>query len=184
MFKRCQNCGRVVYGRPRDASGVFCSMVCRNNFVHPGFCETCLRNTTPVSSGSNIRVNGIGAAFYGKRDWCKTCGSVVQSQWFCIFFIPVFRVGRFRVKYVAPNRYLSRSIPTERDWQKIAETLRKAGWTWGCTSRIDSNGRTLFVADAQRDGGHRFVVQAETKLSAFLELASAIRGEKTASTKT
>ena len=36
------------------------------------------------------------------------------------------------------------------------------------------NGRTIFVADAHRDDGKRFVVHAEEKLTAFVELESAI----------
>jgi len=111
MFERCHNCGRRVFNGVRDKFGIFCSMVCRNNVAHPGFCNACVAATTPASAGSNIRVNGIGAVFYSTTDPCKTCGSAVQSQWFCVFFIPVFRVGRFRVKYVAPNRYLSRKLP-------------------------------------------------------------------------
>jgi hypothetical protein len=39
----------------------------------------------------------------------------------------------------------------------------------------DSNGRTIFVADAPRDNGKRFIVRADEKLTAFLELESAIR---------
>jgi hypothetical protein len=41
---------------------------------------------------------------------------------------------------------------------------------------VDSGGRTIFVADAHRDSGKRFVVRADEKLTAFLELESAIRG--------
>jgi hypothetical protein len=26
----------------------------------------------------------------------------------------------------------------------------KAGWSWGCVSAIDSNGRTIWIADAHR----------------------------------
>ena len=40
---------------------------------------------------------------------------------------------------------------------------------------IDSNGRTIWIADAHRDDGKRFVVRADEKLTAFLELESAIR---------
>jgi len=40
---------------------------------------------------------------------------------------------------------------------------------------VDSNGRTIFVADAHRDDRKRFVVQANEKLTAFVELESAIR---------
>jgi len=82
--------------------------------THTGFCKACIEASKPISSGHNITINGIGGMFYGSRDPCPTCGSVVQSQWFCILFIPLFRVGRYRVKYLAPNRYLSREIPQPR----------------------------------------------------------------------
>jgi hypothetical protein len=60
-------------------------------------------------------------------------------------------------------------------WELVADTLSKAGWSWGWVSAIDSNGRTIFVADAHRDDGKRFVVHANEKLTAFLELESPIR---------
>jgi hypothetical protein len=43
----------------------------------------------------------------------------------------------------------------------IADNLSKAGWSWGCVSAIDCNGRTIWIADAHRDEGKRFVVHAE-----------------------
>jgi hypothetical protein len=52
----------------------------------------------------------------------------------------------------------------------IADKLSKAGWTWGCVATIDPSGRTIFVADAHRNDGKRYVVHADEKLSAFLEL--------------
>jgi hypothetical protein len=45
----------------------------------------------------------------------------------------------------------------------------------GCVSAIDSDGRTIWIADAHRDDGRRFVVRADEKLTAFLELESAVR---------
>jgi hypothetical protein len=51
---------------------------------------------------------------------------------------------------------------------QIGDNLSKAGWSWGCVSAIDSNGRTIWIADAHRDG-KRFVVRADEKLSAFVE---------------
>jgi hypothetical protein len=62
-----------------------------------------------------------------------------------------------------------------RDWETIADKLSNAGWTWGCVATIDFNGRTIFVADAHRDDGKRYVVHADEKLSAFLSL----RGSRT-----
>jgi hypothetical protein len=35
-------------------------------------------------------------------------------------------------------------------WEIIADNLSKAGWSWGCVSAVDSQGRTIFVADAHR----------------------------------
>ena len=57
-----------------------------------------------------------------------------------------------------------------RYWELIADKLSKAGWTWGCVATIDSNGRTIFVADPHRDDGKRYVVHSDEKLTAFLEL--------------
>jgi hypothetical protein len=45
----------------------------------------------------------------------------------------------------------------------------------GCVSAIDSNGRTIWIADAHRGDGQRFVVRADEKLTAFAELELAIR---------
>jgi hypothetical protein len=44
------------------------------------------------------------------------------------------------------------------------------GWSWGCVSAIDSQGRTIWIADAHRDDGKSFIVRADEKLSAFIEL--------------
>jgi hypothetical protein len=60
-------------------------------------------------------------------------------------------------------------------WEIIADNLTKARWSWGCVSAIDSNGRTIWIVDAHRDDGKRFVVRADEKLMVFLELESAIR---------
>ena len=40
---------------------------------------------------------------------------------------------------------------------------------------MDSYGRTIWIADTHRDDGKRFVVQADEKVTAFVELESAIR---------
>jgi len=59
-------------------------------------------------------------------------------------------------------------------WEIIADNLKKRGWSLGWVSAIDSNGRTIWIADAHRDDGQRFVVHADEKLTAFLELETAI----------
>jgi hypothetical protein len=60
-------------------------------------------------------------------------------------------------------------------WEIIANNLHDAGWSCGCVLAIDSNGRTIWIVDAHCDDGKRFVVRADEKLTAFVELESAIR---------
>jgi hypothetical protein len=54
------------------------------------------------------------------------------------------------------------------------ENLSEAGWSWGCVTMINPKGQTIFVADAHRDDGRRFVVHADEKLSAFVDLERVI----------
>jgi hypothetical protein len=61
-----------------------------------------------------------------------------------------------------------------KSWEIIAENLSKAGWSWSCVSAIDREGRTIWIADAHRGDGKRFVVRADEKLTAFLELEAAV----------
>ena len=51
----------------------------------------------------------------------------------------------------------------------IADNLSKAGWSWGCVATINPKGQTIFVADAHRDDGRRFIVQSDDKFSGFIE---------------
>jgi hypothetical protein len=56
------------------------------------------------------------------------------------------------------------------NWETIADNLSKAGWSLGYVSAIDSQGRTIWIADAHRGDGKRFIVRADEILTAFLEL--------------
>jgi hypothetical protein len=60
-------------------------------------------------------------------------------------------------------------------WEIIADNLTKAGWSWGCVSAVDSRRQAIFIADAHRGDGQRFIVRADEKLTAFLELESAVK---------
>jgi hypothetical protein len=55
-------------------------------------------------------------------------------------------------------------------WEIIADNLHKAGWSLGWVSAVDSAGRTIWIVDAHRDDGRRFVVRVDEILSAFVEL--------------
>ena len=64
-----------------------------------------------------------------------------------------------------------------KDWEIIADRLSKAGWSLGWVSAIDSEGRTIWIVDAHRDDGRRFVVRSDEKLTAFLELERVARDD-------
>ena len=53
-------------------------------------------------------------------------------------------------------------------------SAKGAEFKLGCVSAVDSEGRTIWIADADHDG-KRFVVRPDEKLDAFLKLEAAIR---------
>jgi hypothetical protein len=65
-------------------------------------------------------------------------------------------------------------------WEIIADNLKKAGWSLGWVSALDREGRTIWFVDAHRDDGKRLVVRADEKLTAFVELESAIPAHRPA----
>ena len=84
---------------------------------------------------------------------------------------------------VASRIWLAIPQPTER--QHIGNEIDaaiiaawadfvKPGGAWGWVSALDSEGRTIWIADAH-GYGKRFIVRADELLTAFLELESAIR---------
>ena len=56
----------------------------------------------------------------------------------------------------------------------IADNLHSAGFSLGWVSTLDVEGRTIWIVDAH-GYGKRFVMRADEKLTAFVELESAIR---------
>ena len=60
-----------------------------------------------------------------------------------------------------------------KPWEIIADKLHDAGFSLGWVSAIDSEGRTIWIADAH---GYekRFIVRADEMLTAFVELQTAI----------
>ena len=56
----------------------------------------------------------------------------------------------------------------------IADNLSKAGFSLGWVSALDSEARTIWITDAHRGDGKRFIVRADEKLTAFVELERAV----------
>ena len=51
-----------------------------------------------------------------------------------------------------------------------SSAILSGGWSLGRVSAVDSEGRTIWIVDAHRDNGKRFVVRSDEMLTAFLEL--------------
>jgi hypothetical protein len=110
MFEKCNNCGiRLITGK-RDQNGIFCSVQCQVYYANPGFCKSCDAATTPESAGSTTTVNGIGTKIYGNGNPCSQCGSVIQTKFFVVIFIPLIPLGKYRIKWATPSRYISRKL--------------------------------------------------------------------------
>jgi hypothetical protein len=60
-----------------------------------------------------------------------------------------------------------------KSWEIIADNLKEAGRSLGWVSALDVEGRTIWIVEAH-GYGKRFVVHADDKLTAFLELERAI----------
>jgi hypothetical protein len=65
-----------------------------------------------------------------------------------------------------------------KHWELIADNLSKASCSLGWVSAVDSRGRTIWIADAHRGNGKRFVVHADEMLTAFVELESQLVAAK------
>jgi hypothetical protein len=77
-----------------------------------------------------------------------------------------------------PNKFSAEQCFTRsrvKSWEIIANNLRKAGWNCGSISSTDHEGRQFWVVAAERGDSGRFIVRADEKLTAFLELEAVIR---------
>jgi hypothetical protein len=110
MFEKCNNCDTRVIAGKRDQNGIFCSTICQRFYQHPGFCQSCDAATTPESAGSTFTFNGIGTQIYGSKSPCSQCGSTIQTKFFCLIFIPLIPLGKYRLKWSTPSHYISRKL--------------------------------------------------------------------------
>ena len=119
MFEKCNNCStRVVMGK-RDENGIFCSTICQHFYRYPGFCQSCEAATKPEGAGSTYTLNGIGTTLYGSKDPCPECGSKIQTKWFCVIFIPLIPISKYRTKWSTPSWYISRKLKSAKEQQAV-----------------------------------------------------------------
>ena len=61
-----------------------------------------------------------------------------------------------------------------KHWEITADNLSEGGWSWGCVTTLDRKGRPIFIGDAHRGDGKRFIVHADEILTAGVELQPVI----------
>src|SRR6266576_930785 len=79
------------------------------------------------------------------------------------------RTNRSRSVVVSPDEQHGFGV---KYWEIIANNLKKAGWSYGYVSAVDSQGRTVWIADTHRVDGKR-CAHGENA-NAFVELESTI----------
>ena len=64
--------------------------------------------------------------------------------------------------------------PCVKNWEIIADNLSKGGWSWAASQLWIAKGEQSGLRMQHRDDGKRFVVRADEKLTAFVELEAAV----------
>jgi hypothetical protein len=60
---------------------------------------------TSKRSPSLATINGLGATFYGKRDFDANTNTYVTNHWFVFFFLPVIPIASYRVSNAGSGSY-------------------------------------------------------------------------------
>jgi hypothetical protein len=59
-------------------------------------------------------------------------------------------------------------------WEIIADNLKRRGWSYGYVSAVDSDGRTIWIADGIAMTASVTLLHADEKLTAFIELEAVV----------
>jgi hypothetical protein len=107
---RCATCNSLMFRGYRSGGDRYCSLPCFTASSVGNFCPECLEATTPDSPGNTVTVNTIGSRLYFADDRCPKCHSVVQRKAFCVLWIPIIPLSRYRVIYSSTKRYVGRFL--------------------------------------------------------------------------
>ncbi|TCC07329.1 tetratricopeptide repeat protein [Kribbella soli] len=75
--------------------------------VYP-FCAPC--TATSEAWRAAEAAGPVGGRFYGHRDVCENCGSSVRTLYNTVLWVPVSKVGRFRIIPTGGRTYVSRKV--------------------------------------------------------------------------
>ncbi|MHB8907009.1 MAG: hypothetical protein ACYC6D_12890 [Melioribacteraceae bacterium] len=70
------------------------------NDVNNIFCDKCIKETLPQSTGNLWSINFVGTTIKEIGEYCSICGSVVVEKHFVLFGIPIHSYGFYRVKRI------------------------------------------------------------------------------------
>jgi hypothetical protein len=70
------------------------------------FCDNCLEETIPQSTGNLWSINFIGTTIKEIGGYCSVCDSVVVEKCFILYGIPIHSYGFYRVKRILIPKFL------------------------------------------------------------------------------
>jgi hypothetical protein len=110
-FEDCSNCGGMILGGKRGGELRFCSVACQRFYHQPGFCDSCVSETTPeIVSGTFAYKGLIGTRLLGFGPHCEKCNSIVKRKWLWLVLL-LFPFGeKYRVLRLSRLRYQSRKL--------------------------------------------------------------------------
>lgn len=76
------------------------------NNSQQNFCENCLEETLPQSTGNLWSINFVGTTIKEIGGYCSACGSVVVEKRFILYGIPIHSYGFYRVKRILIPKFL------------------------------------------------------------------------------
>jgi hypothetical protein len=85
-FEDCANCkGMILGGGQRKGELRFCSVACQRFYHQPGFCDSCVSQTTPEQVAATYAFRGLfGTRLLGFGKHCESCNSIIKRRWICV----------------------------------------------------------------------------------------------------
>jgi len=115
----CHNCKSYFCSDCLDEGAIFyyckeeeCQLKLNEEIYYstnPVFCPKCMEDTTSETTNNLVSINGFGFVLGGKSNICPICNSYIQNKYFALFFIPIFKIGEYRIKNISVNYKISGS---------------------------------------------------------------------------
>jgi hypothetical protein len=95
----------------REGDLQFCSVACQRFYHQPGFCDSCISQTTAEHvTGTFMFRSLVGLRLLGFGKHCEKCNSIIKRKWFWLV-LPLFPLGaKYRVLQLSRLRYQTRKL--------------------------------------------------------------------------